>query len=163
METDQERLDGLTRRAADYAVEKADKLNQQVSELKKKIEDLLHERSEIQGLPMTPQETLAIAKSTLIERRKSIFMEELLIPHLRDIQNKHCGFLEPTSLRVHFLDELKLFRWVYGSWITEADLIQAMAALPSDVGIDEKERARRIAIIDEKIKKLEGEIVKLLS
>jgi hypothetical protein len=163
MESDQIRLDRLTAKAAEKAAAEASKLNKQVSELRKKIEDLLHERSEIQGLPMTPQETLAIAKNTLIERRKSIFMEELLIPHLRDIQNKHCGFLEPTSLRVHFLDELKLFRWVYGSWITEADLIQAAAALPADVGIDEKERAKRIAVIDERIKKLEGEIEKLLN
>ena len=162
METDQIRLDRLTAKAAEKAAAEASKLNQQVSELRKKIEDLLHERGEVQRSPMTPQETLAIAKSTLIERRKSIFMEELLIPHLKDVQNKASDFLPPTALRVHFLDELKLFRWVYGSWITERDLEEAVKSLPN-IGMNLEERKKKIEVIDKKIAAFEAEIEKLLN
>lgn len=162
MQTDQERLNELSQKAADYAAKKQNELTEKVASLRTQIEKLLHEREETLQLPMTPSETLAIAKKALIDGRKEIFFEELLIPHLKDVQNRHSNFLPPEGLRVHYVSERRLAEWVYGSWVTEADLIAACQELPN-IGVTEVARREKIAAIDEKIKKLEGEIEKLLS
>lgn len=160
--SDQERLDRLTAKAAEKAAAEAIELNRKVASLRSQIEGLLHNRGEIKNSPMTPQETLVIAKKALIDGRKSIFFEELLIPHLRDVQNKHTSFLEPARLRVHFLEESKLFRWVFGSWVTEADLIAACQELPN-IGMTEVARKEKIDAINRKIAELEKGIEKLLA
>lgn len=162
MESDQERLDRLSSRAAIHAGNLQRGLNEKVSGIRKKIEDLLDERGGVERAPRTVKETLEFSKKVLAERRKKHFMEEILVSELKNVQNQRSTFFEPSSLRVHSLSDLNLFRWAF-SWITEKDIEEAASALDSSIGIDEKERAKRILEINEKVKKLEGEIEKLMA
>jgi hypothetical protein len=154
-------LDKLTEKAAQKATEEGRKLNEKVAGLRSQIERLLDEKREIQGLPMTVKETLETAKKILAEKKQKLFIEELLVKELSSLQNQH-GFLETAGLRVHLLSDLNLFRWVFGSWINEVDLVEAVKFLPGDVGISEIQKKEKTDVINRKVTDLEKQIEKLL-
>jgi hypothetical protein len=160
MQSDQERLDGLMKRAREFSEKQILDLEKKVNGLRAKINELLDERAVILNSPFTVTETLEVAKKALEDGRKTFFMDELLVKHLKRIQARVDNF-SPVAIRQNFINDLNLYRLIYNV-IDETDLIEAAKAL-DNIGMPRAERETKVESINKKVKALENEIEKLLS
>ena len=160
MQSDQERLDGLMKRAREFSEKQILDLEKKVNGLRAKINELLDERAVILNSPFTVSEALEVAKKSLEDGRKTFFMDELLVKHLKRIQARVDNF-SPVAIRQNFINDLNLYRLIYNV-IDETDLIEAAKAL-DNIGMPRAERETKVESINKKVKALENEIEKLLS
>ena len=161
MESDQERLDGLMRKAREFSESQVRQLEEKVSALRAKINELLDERAKILNSPFTIGETLEVARKALEEGRATYFMKDLLVRHLQKVQNRADAPFVPVAIRLNFLSDLDHFKLFY-NMIDETDLIEASKAL-ENTGMPRAEREAKVEAINRKVKVLENEIEKLLS
>jgi polyhydroxyalkanoate synthesis regulator phasin len=160
MQSDQERLDGLMKKAREFSEKQILDLEKKVNGLRAKINELLDERAVILNSPFTVSETLEVAKKSLEDGRKTFFMDELLVKHLKRIQARVDNF-SPVAIRQNFINDLNLYRLIYNV-IDEIDLIEAAKVL-DNIGMPRAERETKVESINRKVKALENEIEKLLS
>jgi hypothetical protein len=128
-------------------------IHEKSQSLKERIQKLLDKKHELLTAPLTKSETLELAKDALREGRKEIFLDGILMPHLRACQERKDSFLDRGASSVRLLrpeHAWKLLYWV----ITEKDLVEAAPSLPDD-GLAEGER-------EAQIKKVDGEIAALV-
>jgi len=161
MESDQTRLDNLMKRAREFSEKQIRDLEEKVSGLRTKINELLDERGKILNSPFTPEETLSVAKQALDDGRRNFYMKELLTKHLKKIQSRGDAPFIPAAIKLYFVDDMNLWRLVF-NMIDETDLIEASKSL-ENVGMPKAEREAKVEAINKKVKALEGEIEKLLS
>ena len=161
MQSDQERLDELSAKAAEFSKKQAEELTKKVGSLRSQIEGLQHDRSEIERGPLTGEETVKLAKQKLREGRKEFFFTEFLTQHMKDTQMQQTAFLDPTVIKLHFTADRNLYKWLYGI-VTELDIDEAAKALAPG-GLSEKQKKEKIDSLNKRIKELENEIETLLS
>jgi len=150
---DEKKLGIVHARADDLAKDKMAAIHERSIGLKEKIQKLIDKKHELLTAPLTKPETLELAKDALREGRKEIFLDGILMPHLRACQERKDSFLDRGASSVRLLPPdhaWKLLYWI----ITEKDLVEASQKLPDD-GLPEAER-------EAQIKKVDGEIAALV-
>jgi uncharacterized coiled-coil DUF342 family protein len=159
-QTDQERLNELQQKAADYARKKQEELNEKVASLRSQIENLIHERGEIERGPLTVQETLSVCIHELEKGKKEIF-GDLLTRHIKDVQNQRTDFLSGPAIRLTFFADSNMWKLIF-AMIDKTDLEKAAAGLESAGALSEIQRREKIDSLNRKIADLEKQIGKLL-
>ena len=151
---DQKKLESVMVMTEDIARGKTATIHEKSQALKERIQKLIDKKTELLTAPLTKSETLELAKDALREGRKEIFLDGILMPHLRLCQERKDSFLDRNASSVRLLrpeHAWKLLYWV----ITEKDLLEASKNLPDD-GLPEAER-------EAQIKKVDAEIVALVN
>ena len=161
MQSDQERLDALSAKAAEFSKKQAEELTKKVGSLRSQIEGLQDGRGEIERGLLTVEETVRIAKQKLKEGRKEFFFTQFLTPHLLETQKQQTQFLDQVAVKVHFTADRNLYKWLYGIVTDEMIDEAAKELLPG--GLSEKQKKGEIDSLNKKIREVENEIEKLLS
>ena len=126
--------------------------------LRDKLLEKIDKKAEVLSLPYSKAETLELALDSLKENRKKYFLEDLLVPHLKDCQTGRATFLDPNVNRVYVATERNLWKLVYRI-ITEDDIKAAIEMLPDpDVGISSSARTQQIKKLDAEIAELEAQV-----
>lgn len=99
-------------------------------------------------------------KEALAEGKKKSFMENILIPRVKDVQIQRANPLGDVDFRVYSFSPESVWKVVYAV-ITEKDLEEAVATLP-EIGLSTAERDAQIKKIDAEIATLEGQVEKEL-
>lgn len=137
---------------------RADEIRKKGQDIKDKLQEKIDKKAEVLSLPYSKAETLALALDALKEYQKKYFLEDLLVPHLKDCQTGRANFLDPNVNRVHVATERNLWKLVYRI-ITEDDIKAALEMLPDpDIGISSSARTQQIKKLDAEIAELESQI-----
>jgi hypothetical protein len=158
---DQERLNELSQKAAEFSKKQAEELAKKVGSLRSQSEALIHDRTEIERGLLTIEETVKLAKQKLREGTKEFFFTQFLTQHLLDTQKQQTQFLDQVAVKLHFTADRNLYKWLYGIVTDEMIDEAAKELLPG--GLSEKQKKGEVDSINRKIRELENEIEKLLS
>jgi len=156
-----ERIQKFLSRGSQKAMGVAGKIEAEVAKLTDAIKDLNDKKIEIEQLPMTKEEIMIACEKVLARGLQDKFIKDLLVPHLKEVQNKQFPFLWEKILMKEFTHERLLGSWLYAI-LTPELIAEAVKQLP-DVGITEADRKKRIDAIDKEISALEEKLEKLLS
>jgi len=156
---DHQKVRAATSRAEEIAEEKASKVREKCDVLKAQLQDLIDRKHDLFRAPRSKSETIALAKDALREGYEQYFFP-MLVGQLKDFQMRRANFLSPEATRVHFFNDVNLWRWVY-SFVSDGVIDRAGEMLPED-GLSEKDRDLAIKKIDQEISDLEGRIEKEL-
>jgi polyhydroxyalkanoate synthesis regulator phasin len=158
---DQERLNELSQKAAEFSKKQAEELAKKVGSLRSQSEALIHDRTEIERGLLTIEETVKLAKQKLREGTKEFFFTQFLTQHLLDTQKQQTQFLDQVAVKLHFTADRNLYKWLYGIVTDEMIDEAAKELLPG--GLSEKQKKGEIDSLNKKIREVENEIEKLLS
>lgn len=119
--------------------------------LSNKIAELGRKKIEVLKSPRPKSEVLGVARRSLMENRRRLLFDELLVPFLKIVQEKRSDdlFFDP-----HIRFPVDLLRVAFCIF-TEEDIKKAVEALP-DNGLSESE-------IEAEIKKIDKEMAALAS
>jgi polyhydroxyalkanoate synthesis regulator phasin len=158
---DQERLNELSQKAAEFSKKQAEELAKKVGSLRSQSEALIHDRTEIERGLLTIEETVKLAKQKLREGTKEFFFTQFLTQHLLETQKQQTQFLDQIAVKLHFTADRNLYKWLYG--IVKDEMIDEAAKELLPGGLSEKQKKGEIDSLNKKIRELENEIEKLLS
>jgi hypothetical protein len=131
-------------------------ISQKTIELQTKVE----ERDAIERTPMTRAELLMHCKKELAEGRTKRFLENIILPHVKQVQLRNMPFLWEVIVHKDLGNEGVVGNYLFG--ILSDEMIEAAVAQCPDIGISEGERKKQLAVIDKQIVQIESEIEKLL-
>jgi hypothetical protein len=157
---DMKKLGKINTKADEIVAKAVDEIQRRCQILRDKIKELIDKKSVMLRSPRSKPEVLELAKEALRKNRKDLFLDGVLVSHLKDAQNQHDIALHPDSVRMGICGGRNFWKLAY-CIITEEDIEEAVKALP-DIGLSENERDAQVKKIDEEIANLESQVEKEL-
>lgn len=158
-QTEQQRLDEKTRRAAEKARAESDRITGEVSRRRQRIEVLQDQRQGITNGEISPGEAIANAKESLNRNMKAF--DALLKKILEGFKAGRTDSFKESSMRLMASSDSKLAALLLGC-VTDGDLERVGKTLDAG-GPSKSQREKKIQAIDREISQLESEIEAILA
>lgn len=157
-ESDTKKLGKVDNVTDEIVGRRVDEIRKKGQALKDKLQEKIDKKAEVLSLPYSKAETLELALEALKENRKKWFLEDLLVPHLKNCQLGLSTFLDPNTLSVHIAKERNIWKLFYRI-VAEEDIKAAIEMLPDpDIGISSSARTQQIKKLDLEIAELESQV-----